>query len=274
MTSTDKSEGTQQTFRQHVVKLKMWLWGFGVLLVAVALLLWSQTISDPFWKHVLETIAVGLLPVGTFILIYEYDTRKEYQKMVRNEFQGVLHDMARRCGECEKLGLHSLSDKRDPEKLVEPFRTTAAGETISVLGVALADLTDFERNREVLDAIRRGCKVRLLYLDADCQEARTHSLEEKRGPEEVTDHIKGTQGNWQNDKAKLPSGVRNLLAIKKYRAIPKHFLLIYPKGVYVGHYLRGRRGNESPHFLIAPGSVLAEQYITHFDELWKAGVPV
>jgi hypothetical protein len=256
-----------------IIRLRMWIWGFAILLIAIFLLYWSQSLNETLVRKFFETFAIGLLPVGSFVIIYEYNTKKEYQKMVREEFSVVLQNMARRCGECEKLGLLSVSEKRDTEVLIDPFKNASKGQIISVLGVALADLTDFVRKDFVEHAIEKGCKVQLLYLDPECNEAQTHSLEEGRAFNEVTDHIKGTESNWATLHKKMVNE-NKLFEIRKYKSIPKHFMLISDQYVYVGDYLRGMRGNISPHYLFSADSILAKQYISHFRNIWKNAIEV
>jgi len=267
---TDKMQSDSLFGR--LLRMKMWLCGIGIILFAVLVILGSQNTKDDFWKTFMETIGIGLLPVGSFILIYEYNTRRDYQELVRKEFQESLKEIAQRCGECEKYGLTSISDKRDPEILEQAFRQAKNEETISVLGVALADLTDFERYRDVKSAIvEKGCKLRLLYLDPDSKEAEVHSGEENREKDEVRDDIISAQNKWSMLSRDLQERFPESLTIKKYKSIPKHFLLINSNGVYAGHYLRGIRGNEGPHFQLAKGGILAKQLIAHFEEIWRTG---
>ncbi|MCX6376175.1 MAG: hypothetical protein NTU88_09140 [Armatimonadetes bacterium] len=193
---------------ERLVRLKWLLSGLGILFAAVVLVWLSQRAASPFTSRVLETLGVGLLPIGSFILMYEYGIRREYQQMVGQEFGQALKELARRCGECERFGLISLSEKRESNRLVEPFHNARAGE-----------------------------------------------------------------GNWQIDRNKVPQGNRDLLEIKKYQSRPKHFIMIHRQGVYVGNYLRGRRGNQCPHFFLEPDSPIAAEYIAHFDRLWSHAIP-
>jgi hypothetical protein len=271
MVMTKRDKGLK--LAEILIRLKWLLLGL-IILVGAVLLIWrSQIEPSPLLSRLLETFGVGLLPISSFILIYEYGIRREYQRMVRLEFEQSLKELARRCGECERFGLLSLSEAREVDRLVEPFKTARAGDTVSALGVALADLVFFETNEKILKAIESGCRVRLLYLDPDCDEAERHSTDECRAMGEVKDSIKAAESNWALDRKQISQAKLHLLEIRKYRARPKHFIMIQREGVYVGDYLQGRRGNRCPHFFFAPGSPIADKYVAHFEELWSHAVP-
>jgi len=265
---TEKPKRTLAELWELIVRQKMWIWGFGIIVVAILLL----AVSSEFrWDHLIETFAVGLLPVGSFLLIYEYDTRKQYQQMVRDEFSGSLGELATKCGECERFGLLSISNRRDTKRIEDILRSAKSGETISVLGVALNNLAEFERNELIMDAVTRGCAVRFLYLDPDSQEVAAHARDEARDQKEVFGDIAATASIWRSDQDKLHNPKK--FQVRKYSAAPKCFLIIHKQGVYVGLYLRGNRGNKCPHFLCAPDGMLAKQYIRHFEQLWDQAQP-
>lgn len=263
MAATD----SKVTLMDILIRWKWLLCGLGILATGIGLIGLSQVLSE-LWSKFVETVGIGLLPTGSFILIYEYGLRKEYQKLVREEFDTVLKEFGRRCAECEKFGLLSLSEKRESCHIEKPFEKAKKGDTISVLGVALADLVDFDRSEKILEAIQKGCKVRLLYLDPDCDEAIQHSLDEGRNRDEVTNAIKGTESIWRSSINSLPASSQQLLEIRKYRSSPKHFIMIHRDGVYVGDYLGTRRGNKCPHFLLRADSPIARQHVAHFENLW------
>jgi hypothetical protein len=257
---------------QIIVKRKWLIFSLVILSIGFVLLAYSSVIQNSFWSRFIETLSIGLLPVGSFLLIYEYGIRKGYQNMVRREFDDALKDVSRRCGECEKYGLLSISATRRTQLLANSFDNAQKGDSISILGVALTDLTDFDRHEKVINAITRGCSVRLLYLDPDCDDAEKHSLDEGRGANDVTQDIKKAERYWRKDIHDYASSYN--LEIRVYRSRPKHFILLHKNRVYSGDYLNGHRGNRCPHFLWSSESPIAEEYKSHFEELWKHSIPI
>ncbi|MDO8683494.1 MAG: hypothetical protein Q7N50_08440 [Armatimonadota bacterium] len=259
---------TKVTFVDTLLRLKWLLWGLGILFVGVLLIWLGQTLSG-LQSIFVETVGIGLLPIGSFMLIYEYGMRKDYQKLVHEELEAGLKVLEQQCSQCKKFGLLALNDKRESCNVVAPFEETKVGEVISVLGVALADLTAFDTVERILQAIQRGWRVRLLYLDPDCEEAKRHSLDEGRPQNEVAADIKGTENKWGSIINRLDQPSRGRLEIRKYRSDPKKFIMIHQDRVYVGDYLCDQRGNRCPHFLLEGDSPIAAKYKCHFEFIWQ-----
>ena len=95
-------------FIDKIVNLKWLIIALAILFIGLGLLFLSNIMLNPLWFKLTETIGISLLPIGSFLLIYEYGMRKEYQNLIRQEFDESLKELACRCGQCEKYGLISL----------------------------------------------------------------------------------------------------------------------------------------------------------------------
>ena len=257
---------------ERLTRLKIALWACGIFIICLLMLYSTIWIQDPFWIHFIETIAIGLLPVATFLLIYEYDTRASYQQLVREEFQKALFGLTAICGESQKYGLISLSDERPKRFLDDFFLTAAPNTTLKVLGVALTDFIDVRHQDEIMAAIKNNCNVKLLYLNPDSNSAEVHSVNEGRPSGDVANDIRGRETTWPSILKMI--GVKILakspLQVKKYDCLPQYFMLISSESVCVGFYLHGRRGNKCPHFIFRKDSPMGRSFIAHFEKLWGA----
>ncbi len=252
----------------------MLLWALGIGLAAITTLFCVRWVQDPLWIGFMDTIGVGLLPVATFLMIYEFDTRKAYQELVRSEFSEALSEVTAVCGDCHKSGLAALTDSRPKERLETFFSEAPNGSTLSVLGVALRDFLAVATEKAIIEAVRRGCNVRFLYLDPSSAAATTHSLNEGRAPDEVRDDIKGGENTWRRLKAEAQRINKGTFEGRKYDSIPAWFMLISPDGICVGPYLRKNRGNVCPHIAFKAGSLLEDRFRDHFESLWQTATPI
>ncbi|MGA7720821.1 MAG: hypothetical protein WCA84_06560 [Ignavibacteriaceae bacterium] len=257
-------------FIDKIVNLKWLIIALAILFIGLGLLFLSNIMLNPLWFKLTETIGISLLPIGSFLLIYEYGMRKEYQNLIRQEFDESLKELACRCGQCEKYGLISLNIIRDSKLIENVFKNAKFGESISLLGVALADLLTYDSKEALINAAERGSIIKLLYLNPYCEEAEKHSLVEGQGIDDVKQDIEKTDKYLKKHKNKYPG----TLSINNYTSMPKHFILIYKDGVYIGNYLNGQRGNRCPHFMFSPNSPIAKKYISHFNKVWDNSTPI
>jgi hypothetical protein len=278
-----------------VLKRTILMWCFATGFASLVLVGASFEVATPFWKHLLETVGVGLLPVATFLLIYEFDTRKVYQQLVSSEFSQAFSGFGAEfreafsgfgaefreafsglgaiCADCWKAGVISVDSLRPQEQVDSFFTTARQGSVLRLLGIALLDFIPVFKQDELVEATNKGAKVRCLYLDPDSQAVQEHAKNENRAPEEVANDIR----TWENTSRAVQTHVtkQGAFTVKKYSTLPKHFLLITEDAVCVGHYLAGSRGNKCPHIVLRrKKNPLAEQFVKEFDQLWDNAKPV
>lgn len=270
------SRRKKNVFEQLIsARMLKWAWiciSFSILFIGSSLLLGED---GNLWPHALETIGVALLPIGTFMFIYELDTRTGYQRLVRDEFSAALSALAQKCGQCEDAGLLALHCERDNDFMLKSIKAAGKGNTIMILGTAAAHFADDDSvNEELMKARQRGMNIRILVLDPSCKSADVHEKLEKRAKGYVKKRLDATTDRFLENLDMSVTGEYGSLDIHKYDSLPKCFIFADDKFVYVGLYLNDCKGAASPHFLFKREGNMAKQFIKHYECLWKDSSPL
>lgn len=244
------------------------------IIVALALLLVGLTMAalpivlriEGTPGEILGHLGIFLVPTGLITLVYELVLRRGFLAEVREQ---LAQSLQAHFGSADRLAKAGIVDVHDcmPDDVIAR-RFAAARSSICILQTWIPNLPQIER--AMAQAIGRGCRVRILLLDADS----VHCSERSRdlGHVDRTTIRNGIELNLKQLAGWLDGPLRAAVEVRTYRATPTMSLYACDDARWLGLFWRKRRCSQGPHVEIGGAdSVLGHEADRHFEDLWDSG---
>jgi hypothetical protein len=217
---------------------------------------------------ILSHLGMFLAPTGLITLIYEISLRRSFLAEVREQLQHSLESHFRSADRLAKAGISDVHDCLPDDAIARAFGE--ARESIAILQTWIPNLVQLER--ALTQAVGRGCRVRILLLDAGS----LHCAERSRDLGYVDDTTirNGIELNLKQLASWAPA-LGKAVEVRTYVATPTMSLYACDGHRWLGLFWRKRRCSQGPHIeIVGAESFLGLEADRHFDDLWGAAKPV
>jgi hypothetical protein len=217
---------------------------------------------------ILAHLGMFLAPTGLITLIYEVALRRSFLAEVREQ---LADSLASHFHAAERLADAGIADLHDclPDDAISRS-IGGARESVRILQTWIPNLLQIER--ALTEAVGRGCRVRMLLLDA----ASLHCAERSRDLGYVDERTitSGIELNLKQLASWAPA-LGALVEVRTYRATPTMSLYACDDRRWLGLFWRKRRCSQGPHIEIrGRDSFLGVEADRHFEDLWSSAAPV
>lgn len=219
--------------------------------------------------QVMSHLGLFLVPSGLITLIYEVVLRRSFLAEVREQLSASLGSHFTRV---ERLSQAGLADVHEclPDERINRELAQARG-SIRILQTWIPNLLQIERS--LGQAAARGCRVRILLLDASS----IHCVERSRdlGYVDESTIADGIGLNLKQLASFVTADLRSRVEVRLYRATPIMSLYACDDLRFLGLFWRKRRCSQGPHLEIGGrDSVVGVEADRHFEDLWADAAPV
>lgn len=274
----------------------------GVVTITAGLILvtYSNLATQPSTlQSVANDIGVALVTSGLVGLVLEYQTREQFlddvsglmSNTINNSPLGSKIDLARSQletqismlsdqlslgNELASLGIRKIYRDRNNINLLAYLDGAKPGSEIRLLGISMLAFTNLQAQLTIERKLQDGCKIKLLTLEPQSNEAIQRAKEEGRGYDDVLRDMKAADELYMNFRNyRLPEDLNRNVEMRHYSTTPTWFILKTDQTMLIGPYLSGSRGIYGPHIeLNVEGAGIYQIFDKHFDLVWSSSVVV